>query len=357
VAPIRRQATATRVISGCPYYLVRLIAGIWLLHIAVECDIQSGQLYRQPGGALTASGEGVGCALIQGISTRIIAKDFKAGLKTAAIAAATVGASYGIGELAKVGSITGAERVGLHMLVGGASSRASGGSFWRGAASSFAANTLPQQMVEMAPQSWHSAMNGAMGHAMLGAIVGGTTAVITGGGTQGFVNGAMTGAMQQLFNHWVHEDAQKKAEAIRKKIAEIALSMEGDERYAYDSKIGRFPNESWKCNKFVSDVLTDAGISAPDNPGGDWPLQANGWANPNHKIPGWVIVDNPMPGDVAAIPRNGTGHVGIYISDRWGSDVMAANKAGVGWSASHLRNDWSHLAAGDTVYRRYVGGN
>jgi hypothetical protein len=171
VAPIRRQATATRVISGCPYYLVRLIAGIWLLHIAVECDIQSGQLYRQPGGALTASGEGVGCALIQGISTRIIAKDFKAGLKTAAIAAATVGASYGIGELAKVGSITGAERVGLHMLVGGASSRASGGSFWRGAASSFAANTLPQQMVEMAPQSWHSAMNSAMGHAMMGAMV------------------------------------------------------------------------------------------------------------------------------------------------------------------------------------------
>jgi hypothetical protein len=43
MAPVRRQVMATRVISGCPYYLVRLIAGIWPLHIAVECDIQSGQ--------------------------------------------------------------------------------------------------------------------------------------------------------------------------------------------------------------------------------------------------------------------------------------------------------------------------
>lgn len=39
MAPIRRQVVATRVISGCLYYLVRLIAGIWLLHIAVECDL------------------------------------------------------------------------------------------------------------------------------------------------------------------------------------------------------------------------------------------------------------------------------------------------------------------------------
>jgi hypothetical protein len=211
--PIRRQATATRVISGCPYYLVPGYGCYILpLNLISKAVSKPGSYIGSRGCALTASGEGVGCALIQGISTRIIAKDFKAGLKTAAIVAATVGASYGIGELAKVGSINGAARVGLHMLVGGASSRASGGSFWRGAASSFAANTLPQQMVEMAPQSWHSAMNGAMGHAMIGAMVGGTTAVITGGGTQGFVNGAMTGAMQQLFNHWAHEDAQKGAE-------------------------------------------------------------------------------------------------------------------------------------------------
>jgi hypothetical protein len=77
-------------------------------------------------------------------------------------------------------------------------------------------------MVEMAPQSWHSAMNSAMGHAMLGAMVGGTTSVITGGGMEGFVNGAMTGAMQQLFNHWAHEDAQKEVPERFKEILEKA---------------------------------------------------------------------------------------------------------------------------------------
>ena len=79
------------------------------------------------------------------------------------------------------------------------------------------ANTLPGKMVEMAPQSRHSAMNSAMGHAMMGAMVGGTTAVITGGGTQGFVNGAMTGAMQQLFNDFMHQgDVQKEQNIIKK---------------------------------------------------------------------------------------------------------------------------------------------
>lgn len=81
-------------------------------------------------------------------------------------------------------------------------------------------------------------------------------------------------------------------------------------------------------------------------------------ANRGHHIPGWVIVDNPMPGDVAAIPRDGTGHVGFYIEDRVGSDVMAANEFSVGWSRSHFYNEHSNFMAGandDTVYRRYVG--
>ena len=190
----------------------------------------------------------MGCVAIQGISSGIIAKGFKVGLKTAAIAAVTVGASYGIGELAQAGSITGAERVGLHMLVGGASSRASGGSFWRGAASSFAANTLPQQMVEMAPQSWHSAMNGAMGHAMLGAIVGGTTSVITGGGTQGFVNGAMTGAMQQLFNDFMHQGDAQKDYSI----------TDAERQLVADGKIQEF----WESRLAAGDPVARAGLGS-----------------------------------------------------------------------------------------------
>jgi len=47
--------------------------------------------------------------------------------------------------------------------------------------------------------------------------------------------------------------------------------------------------------------------------------------------------------DVAAIPRSGgSGHVGIYVEDRgyFKSSVMAANEMGVGWSSSHLRNNY-----------------
>jgi RHS repeat-associated protein len=145
---------------------------------------------------------------------------------------------------------------------------------------------------------------------------------------------------------------------IGSQIADKAIEAQGDSSYSYDSKKSNFPNNSWKCNLFVHDTLKSAGVSPPLNPGGPWPLQANGWANPDYSIPGWEIVDDPMPGDIAAIPRAGTGHVGVYVEDRWGSDVMAANRDGVDWSSSHLRNDYLNSLAnstGDTVYRRYVG--
>ena len=143
------------------------------------------------------------------------------------------------------------------------------------------------------------------------------------------------------------------------RIAEAALRMQGDTSYSFEAEKGVFQCETWKCNLFVHDVLEQVDIDPPLQPGGPWPLTANSWANRNYEIPGWEIVDSPLPGDVAAIPRSGSpGHVGIYIRDRWGSDVMAANRGGVGWSKSHFYNDYfrslSH-SAGKTVYRRYVG--
>ena len=80
------------------------------------------------------------------------------------------------------------------------------------------------------------------------------------------------------------------------------------------------------------------------------------WANREVDMPGWIVVDKPEPGDVAAIPRaSGSGHVGFYMSP---GIVIAANRNGVGLSSSHFWNNvWSRLAgaSGDTVYRRYVG--
>jgi cell wall-associated NlpC family hydrolase len=176
-----------------------------------------------------------------------------------------------------------------------------------------------------------------------------------------FANGAVTAAFARAFNEELGAAKAKQrltAEEQRARIAEVATSMEGDESYSVDSKKGRFGPGTWKCNLFVHDVLLDAGIQPPRTEGG-WPILANSWANPDLRIPGWEVVSDPLPGDVAAIPRSGdSGHVGIYIGDNWGSDVMAANRNGVGWSASHHRNEWFNWAAnasGDTVYRRWVG--
>jgi len=177
-----------------------------------------------------------------------------------------------------------------------------------------------------------------------------------------FANGAVTAAMAYAFNSMSSAGGAQEETAAdkRERVAEIALEMEGDTSYAYSEGKGRFPEDSWKCNLFVHDVLERAGIAPPLQPGGPWPLIANSWANPNYEVPGWIIVNDPMPGDVGAIPRSGTGHVGIYIEDRGRlrSNVMAANRDGVGWSGSHMRNDWFNSwanATGDTVYRRYVG--
>ena len=207
---------------------------------------------------------------------------------------------------------------------------------------------------------------------VLGSIIG--FAVSRGGNTSVSVEAGNEGNTNQNFGAPVYYDATanggefddipgsndstEKITDVRQRVADLAESKEGDKSYAFDSKKGRFPKESWKCNKFVYDILKEAGVDVPLNPGGDWPLQANGWAQKTTKIPGWIVVDKPMPGDIAAIPRKGTGHVGVYIRNQWGSDVMAANKDGVSWSQSHLSNDWLNSAAnatGNTVYRRYVG--
>jgi len=164
--------------------------------------------------------------------------------------------------------------------------------------------------------------------------------------------------MQFIFN----AATQDRAAAKRSKLAESALNSEGSTSYALSAKKDRFGPGQWKCNQFVADMLTVSGIDpvmlAKGSPEF---MTANGWANRSHPIDGWKIVDSPMPGDVAAIPRSGgSGHVGIYIEDRgyFNSSVMAANKMSVGWSGSHLRNNYVNSwagANGDTVYRRYVG--
>ncbi len=143
---------------------------------------------------------GLGCAVIQGISTGIITKDFKAGLRSAAVAVAYSTTASIIGG----GIGNPYMKVGAHGLLGGAHSRLNGGSFWRGAISTMAA----EGAAEFAPEGWNEFRGDSrVIHALEGALIGGTSAVITGGGTAAFANGAASGAMSRLFNHCDHESS------------------------------------------------------------------------------------------------------------------------------------------------------
>jgi RHS repeat-associated protein len=150
-----------------------------------------------------------GCAIIQGASTGFLQKDFKAGVKTAAIAYATGKTAQHIGTGGPNGSpavANKAARVIAHGAVGGVSSVARGGSFGQGAA----AGIVSSGFAEYTPASWQPSAimgGGRLGHAVEGALLGGTTASIMSGGTQGFANGAASGAMARLFKY---KPAQKE---------------------------------------------------------------------------------------------------------------------------------------------------
>jgi len=251
-------------------------------------------------------------------------------------------------------------KVAAHAAAGGTLNVLQGGKFGHGFLSAGVTEALSPAI---GAASSGGGASGVIGGTVASAVVGGTVSELSGGK---FGNGAATGAFQFLFNKSVHElrranDSAAEDERIlaqRKSIIEAALSMEGDESYSLTSKKGSFGSGKWKCNLFVYDVLLNSGVSAPTTEGG-WPIVANSWGNSKARILGWDVVSVPMPGDIAAIPRSeGSGHVGIYIDNNWGSDVMAANETGVGWSPSHHRNEWFNWAAnasGNTVYRRWVG--
>jgi hypothetical protein len=281
------------------------------------------------------------------------------GALTGALTGAFTGAVFaGIGSAFNASSgffeTGGLGHIGSHALTGGILSDLQGGNFGHGfwsAGLTKAANVNGMVGTEQGV-GWDTA------RIAVAATIGGTISKITGGK---FGNGAVTAGFAQMLNG---NQQAGKIDAKRKKLAALAMQSEGDKSYAMLAKNGRFAAGTWKCNQFVADQLKGAGMSPIMlSEGSAEFMTANGWANKNHNIPGWEIVDSPLPGDVAAIPRSGgSGHVGIYVEDRgyFNSSVMAANEMGVGWSGSHLRNNYFNSWAGannDTVYRRYVGGN
>ncbi|WP_280192443.1 CHAP domain-containing protein [Delftia sp. PS-11] len=105
-------------------------------------------------------------------------------------------------------------------------------------------------------------------------------------------------------------------------IEKIAISHNASKLWAYSTKKDNFPANSNKCNKFVYDVLQEAGIDARISIHGQRraPLAAE-WADRNTEIQNWRVISAPesrQAGDVAAysLPGGGTsfsGHTGFIV--------------------------------------------
>jgi cell wall-associated NlpC family hydrolase len=114
-----------------------------------------------------------------------------------------------------------------------------------------------------------------------------------------------------------------------------------------------------KCNLFVYEVLNNAGAPVPMKERWSWrnfeyvkyPPLAGQWADPDVDIPGWVVVDDPQPGDVVAMEENysdASGHVGIVSGE--GKTISASSE-----TQTIVENDWGFREGQKPVFRRYVG--
>lgn len=95
-----------------------------------------------------------------------------------------------------------------------------------------------------------------------------------------------------------------------------------------------------KCNQFVWDALTAAGVQPGRLDDGRIPL-AKDWGDPKSKIGGYAPVTGPpQPGDVISYGH----HVGIYspLPDGRPGTISAASpfSGDAGWNGGVVHNDW-----------------
>jgi cell wall-associated NlpC family hydrolase len=159
----------------------------------------------------------------------------------------------------------------------------------------------------------------------------------------------------------------------RTKIFETAKAATGQSGYEKrdtwqnDGRTKRQP----KCNFFVYDVLTGAGIDVPMIGGRlgflglGGPPTAVQWADQNENIKGWRVLDygeQVLPGDIVAFQRTGEthAHVGLYAGD--GTTISAPTDGPVQWNHWGFRSpgeppiDYPYTEVqGLPTFRRYVG--
>lgn len=141
------------------------------------------------------------------------------------------------------------------------------------------------------------------------------------------------------------------------KIVSVARGHIGSKLWMYAVAKDNFGKNTNKCNKFVYDVVVQAGVQPPPLvtiAGWIWdtirPPTAAEWASTTAKIPYWVVVPEPQPGDVVAEAHNysdATGHCGIVVG----------NRETVCFSSPHggeiTLNDWGFRADSKPTFRRY----
>ncbi|WP_133510344.1 PAAR domain-containing protein [Candidatus Thiosymbion oneisti] len=131
--------------------------------------------------------------------------------------------------------------------------------------------------------------------------------------------------------------------------------------WAYEADRPPYPSDTYKCNLFVYETLDNSGKPVPMMererlPGifsnilkEEHPPLAGQWADPSVEIPGWQVVTDPQPGDVAAIAQNSSnasGHVGIVSGP---SSTISATREKV------VESDWGFEPGQKPTFRRYVG--
>jgi len=140
----------------------------------------------------------------------------------------------------------------------------------------------------------------------------------------------------------------------------VALGYSGSTEYSTDGWLNwKFQWTDYKCNAFVYDVIIQAGDRCPLTHGHFWnryPPTAGDWGNRKIKIPGYVVVTDPKPGDVAGVRSEGgdaTGHCGIVYrvwseGDNIRGQTISARPDQV------TVNDWGFREGQNVVYRRPI---
>ena len=168
------------------------------------------------------------------------------------------------------------------------------------------------------------------------------------------------------------EDNEDQQKSKGQEIADLAQSKVGSHDWDADKEKDNFPAGTNKCNKFVYDILKQAGAS-PGTPNGNpikkffggqgFPPTAQQWADANYVIPNWRVLqpgESPEPGDVIAEKINysdATGHVGIVVGggqtvSQWSDPIEVVGQNDYGFRSDNNPKPYGH--AKDAVFRRYV---